>query len=97
MEKSKDRGAENVIYIGNKPVMNYVLAVITQINKGAKKVILKARGRAISKSVDVAETVRNRFLQNLAIADIVTGTEKIETDERTSNVSTIAITLGKSE
>jgi len=46
---------ENIVYIGNKPVMNYVLAVVTQINGGVSKVCLKARGRAISRCVDVAE------------------------------------------
>ena len=46
---------ENIVYIGNKPVMNYVLAVVTQINGVVSKVCLKARGRAISRCVDVAE------------------------------------------
>jgi len=46
---------ENVVYIGNKPVMNYVLAVVTQMNSGVPEVMLKARGRAISRAVDVAE------------------------------------------
>ena len=48
---------ENVVYIGNKPVMNYVLAVVTQMNGGVPSVMLKARGRAISRAVDVAEIV----------------------------------------
>ncbi|HDI10182.1 MAG TPA: RNA-binding protein, partial [Euryarchaeota archaeon] len=48
---------ENVVYIGGKPVMNYVLAVITQFNEGGDRVVLKARGRAISRAVDVAEIV----------------------------------------
>ena len=48
---------ENIVYIGNKPVMNYVLAVVTQMNSGVTEVILKARGRAISRAVDVAEIV----------------------------------------
>ncbi|MGZ7136490.1 MAG: RNA-binding protein, partial [Methanobacterium sp.] len=38
---------DNIVYIGNKPVMNYVLAVVTQINSGADEVFLKARGKAI--------------------------------------------------
>ncbi|MGZ7096546.1 MAG: DNA-binding protein Alba, partial [Methanobacterium sp.] len=53
---------ENVVYIGTKPVMNYVLAVVTQMNNGSSEVMLKARGRAISRAVDVAEIVRNKFL-----------------------------------
>lgn len=47
---------ENVIFIGSKPVMNYVLAVVTQFNGGADHVSLKARGKAISRAVDTAES-----------------------------------------
>ncbi len=43
--------------------MNYVLAVLTQFNSGATEVSIKARGRAISRAVDVAEIVRKRFCQ----------------------------------
>ena len=46
---------ENTIYIGNKPVMNYVLAVVTQFNE-FDSVTLRARGKAISRAVDTAET-----------------------------------------
>ncbi|KXA88989.1 RNA-binding protein [candidate division MSBL1 archaeon SCGC-AAA259I09] len=87
---------DNVVYVGNKEVMNYVLAVTTQFNEGSEEVILKARGRAISRAVDTAEIVRNRFLQDVEIKDITTGTEEIEGEEgETSNVSTITITLGE--
>jgi len=55
------RTDENVIYVGRKPPMSYVLAVVTQFNSGSDEVIIKARGRAISTAVDTAEIVRNRF------------------------------------
>ena len=61
---------ENIVYIGNKPVMNYVLAVVTQMNSGVTEVILKARGRAISRAVDVAEIVRNRFISDVDVKSI---------------------------
>jgi len=51
---------DNVIYVGNKPVMSYVLAVVTQFNDGSDEVVVKARGRAISRAVDTAEVVRNK-------------------------------------
>ena len=87
---------DNVIFIGNKEVMNYVLATVTQFNEGSDEVVLKARGRAISRAVDTAESVRNRFLKDLEILDIVTDTEQIENEDgETSNVSTISITLGR--
>jgi len=87
---------ENVVYIGNKPVMNYVLAVVTQMNGGADEVILRARGRAISRAVDVAEIVRNRFIPDIDVANIDISTEEIIGNEGTAtNVSAIEIQLRK--
>lgn len=87
---------DNVVFIGNKPVMNYVLAVVTQFNNGAPEVTVKARGKAISRAVDAVEVSRNRFLPDARIKDIKIGTEKIATDRGESNVSTIEIILVKS-
>ncbi len=89
------KSGENVVFIGIKPVMNYVLAVITQFNQGTGDVILKARGKAISRAVDVAEIVRNRFLQGLLVQNISIGTEIMQTESGETNVSTIEIVLGK--
>ena len=87
---------ENIAYIGNKPVMNYVLAVVTQMNSGVTEVILKARGRAISRAVDVAEIVRNRFISDVEVKSIDISTEEIVGNEGTSsNVSAIEIRLSK--
>lgn len=87
---------ENIVYIGNKPVMNYVLAVVTQVNSGVTEVILKARGRAISRAVDVAEIVRNRFISDVDVKSIDISTEEIVGNEGTSsNVSAIEIRLSK--
>ena len=87
---------ENIVYIGNKPVMNYVLAVVTQMNSGVTEVILKARGRAISRAVDVAEIVRNRFISDVEVKNIDISTEEIVGNEGTSsNVSAIEIRLSK--
>jgi DNA-binding protein len=89
---------ENIVYIGNKPVMNYVLAVVTQMNTGTTEVILKARGRAISRAVDVAEIVRNRFIPDLDVHTIDICTEEIVgNDGVTTNVSTIEIHLKKDD
>ena len=88
--------AENVVFVGIKPVMNYVLAVITQFNEGGHEVTLKARGKAISRAVDVAEIVRNRFLQGTAVQNILIGTEEVQTESGEKiNVSTMEIVLGK--
>ena len=85
---------ENVIYVGNKPPMSYVLAVVTQFNGGSDEVVIKARGRAISRAVDTAEIVRNRFVQEAKVKGITIGTESITNEEgRNSNVSSIEISL----
>jgi DNA-binding protein len=90
----KGKTDENTIFVGNKPPMSYVLAVVTQFNGGSDDVIIKARGRAISRAVDTAEITRNRFVTNSKVKDIKIGTETITNEEgRTSNVSSIEITL----
>ncbi len=87
---------EHVVYVGNKPVMNYVLATLTQFNEGAEEVAIKARGRAISRAVDVAEIVRNRFLPNVTVKSIKIDTEELDSEQgRKVNVSTIEIILAK--
>jgi DNA-binding protein len=86
---------DNIIYVGNKPVMNYVLAVVTQFNNGANEVLIKARGRAISRAVDVAEIARKRFLSEVDVKDIAISTESLGTEDGTTNVSAIEITVGK--
>lgn len=91
----REKTAGNVVFIGIKPVMNYVLAVITQFNTGVGDVTLKARGQAISRAVDVAEITKNRFLQGLTVKNIQIGTEELQAESGTINVSTIEIVLGK--
>ncbi|MFH1100845.1 MAG: DNA-binding protein Alba [Methanobacteriota archaeon] len=90
---------ENVIYVGSKPPMNYVTAIIAQFNSsGSDEVTLKARGGAITRAVDAAEITRNRFMTNLTVKSIVIGTEALTNEEgRTSNVSSIEICLLKTK
>ena len=86
----------NAVLIGKKPIMNYVLACITTFHGGAKEVSIKARGRAISRAIDVAEVVRHRFLPDVKIKNIGIGTDKLLPQEESDspiNVSTIEITL----
>jgi DNA-binding protein len=86
----------NAVLIGKKPIMNYVLACITFFHGGAKEVSIKARGRSISRAIDVAEVVRHRFLPDVKIKNIGIGTDQRlpqEEGDSTVNVSTIEITL----
>ncbi len=94
MTEKEVNADENIIYVGNKPPMSYVLAIVTQFNGGSDEVIIKARGRAISRAVDAAEITRNRFVTDAEIKEIKIGTESITNEEgRNSNVSSIEISL----
>jgi DNA-binding protein len=84
---------DNTIFVGNKPVMNYVLAIVTQFNSGAQEVIVKARGKAISRAVDTTEIALHRFLQNVDKKSVITSTEIVDTENGKTNVSSIEIVL----
>jgi DNA-binding protein len=89
---------DNIVYIGRKPAMSYVMAVLaTFSNQEADKVLIKARGRAITTAVDVAEITRNRYMTNLKKPEIEIGTEEVEDGEQVRNVSSMTILLQKSE
>lgn len=85
----------NVVLVGMKPVMNYVVACVTFFNQGVGEVTLKARGRAISKAVDIVELLRRAFVKDLVIKNVTIGTEMVEREGRKSNVSTMEITIEK--
>ena len=90
------RAEKNVVLIGIKPIMNYVIACVTVFNAGGKDVCVKARGRAISRAVDTVELLRRAFVKDLTVKEIKIGTEEMTREEgRKSNVSTIEITLLK--
>ncbi|OYT37833.1 DNA-binding protein Alba [Candidatus Pacearchaeota archaeon ex4484_31] len=90
---------ENVVFVGGKPFMNYVTAVVMQFTtKGVKEVTIKARGKFIARAVDVAEVTTKRFLkdQGVSVKDIKIDSEEFENKEGNKvNVSTIEIVLAK--
>lgn len=95
----KDFGKDNTIFVGIKPFMNYVTGVVMQFqNKGQKEVIVGARGKFISKAVDVVEVAKRTFLkdENIKIKDIKISSEPFENKEgRRIFVSAIEIKLEK--
>jgi archaea-specific DNA-binding protein len=89
---------DNTIFIGEKPFMNYVTAIVMQFTtKNAKDITIKARGKFISRAVDVSEVASKRFLND----QVQLGNIKIDSEEFTNKegkqvrVSTIEITLEK--
>ena len=90
--------ADNNIFIGGKPFMNYVTGVVMQFTtKNADEVIIKARGKFISRAVDVSEVSSKRFLDGtVGVKSIAIDSEGFKNNEgRDVMVSTIEITLGK--
>jgi DNA-binding protein len=89
----------DVVFVGNKPPMSYVLAIITAFSSGqTKEITLKARGQAITTAVDVAEITRSRFIKELKVSKIAIGTAEMpprEGENRSRMVSTIEISLAK--
>ncbi|MEM0243088.1 MAG: DNA-binding protein Alba [Candidatus Aenigmatarchaeota archaeon] len=88
---------DNVILIGKKPLMSYILAVITQFGAGQKEIKIRARGRAISRAVDIANIVKRRYVKEAQIKSITIDSEERENPQtgKKANVSTIEIVLAK--
>jgi len=92
--KGKRReGQENAVFVGRRPTMNYVMAVMMVLNKGVECTV-KARGKAISHAVDICEILKNRFLKGVEYKDIIITTEELQgEDGRQNNVSSMEIVL----
>jgi len=93
----KEAGQENAVFVGRRPTMNYVMAVMMILNKG-EDCTVKARGRAISHAVDICEILKNRFLKGTEYKEIHIATEQLEgEDGRENNVSSMEIVLSPPE
>lgn len=84
---------DNIVFVGKKPTMSYVLAAVTQFSDGLDEIHIKARGKNISRAVDVAEVVRKRFVQNVKTEIGIDTQEIIDENKNRINVSTIDISL----
>jgi len=88
-------GQENLVRVGKKPVMNYVVACVTLFNSGKDEIVLRARGQSINNAVDIVERLR-KFQKNLQVRDISIGSEDITRPDGTrASISTIEIALRK--
>ena len=92
----QSRMPSNTVFIGQKPIMAYVTAIVMQFTSGSSEVSIKARGRAISAAVDVVEVCRRRFFEGkLHVKNITIATEQLGEEGQVRNVSTIEITVTK--
>jgi len=81
------------VFIGKRPTMNYVMAAMVILNKG-NQCTIKARGRAISHAVDVAEILTKKFFPTGKYKDIRISTESLTNDDgKISNVSSLEIVI----
>lgn len=91
---STEQRRRNVVIMGIKPIMNYVVACLTLFNAGAETVLIRARGKHINKAVDVVELLRRVFLKDAVISKIKVGTDTLKRDDgEEAHVSIIEITL----
>jgi len=85
----------NHIFVGKKPVMSYAMSALIQLTQ-AGEIVVKARGMAISRAVDVAEIVTKRLGNGaFSVKDIRIGTEVVGEGSETRNISSIEIVVGK--
>ncbi len=97
-EDNKKRFESNVVFIGDKPFLNYVTSVAMLFTtQNFDDVVIKARGKFISRAVDVGEVAKHRFLENsVDVSDVKIGSEEVTNKEgRKVRVSFIEITLKK--
>ena len=85
----------DLVVVGRKPVLRYALAVLTSFNRGSTEVVIRGRGRAVAKCVDVVNTLRRSFYRDLKIEDVRLGTDQLQLGDRTVNVSFIEIRISR--
>lgn len=96
--EKKETKDDHIVFVGAKPFMNYVTGVVMQFTtQGADEVVIKGRGKFITRCVDIAEVSTKRFLENkIKVTDIKIGSEEFENKEgKLVRVSTIEISLCK--
>jgi archaea-specific DNA-binding protein len=97
VESAPSGAPQNHIYVGKKPVMSYAMSALIQLS-GAGAVVIKARGLAIGRAVDVAEIVTKRLGNGaFKVTNISIATEQVKSAEtgEMRNVSSIEILVSK--
>jgi len=86
----------NIVFVGGKKIMDYVTGVVAQFNNNVSEVIIRSRGKFISKAVDVSEVVRKKALKDVSTKEIKLDSQEFDNKEgKRVTVSTIDIVLKK--
>ena len=92
--EDEEEAAPNMVRIGKKPTMNYVVACVTLFNTGVPEVLVRARGQSITKAIDTVEMLRRAFFKNVQVRSVDIGTEDVTRDDGSmASLSTIEIIL----
>jgi len=92
-----EKPKRDLVIMGVKPIMNYVVACMTLFNDGNKTVRIRARGKHINKAVDTVQLLRRVFLRDLVVCKTKIGTDLlIRDDGNEAKVSTIEIIIASS-
>ncbi len=85
----------NMVRIGKKPTMNYVVACMTLLNTGVGEVMVRARGQSITKAVETVDLLKRAFMKNIRVHSVDIGTEEIKREDGSiASLSMIEIILG---
>jgi DNA-binding protein len=92
-----EKPKRDLVIMGIKPVMNYVVACLTLFNDGNETVRVRARGKHINKAVDTVQLLKRVFLRDLKVRKTTIGTDLlIRDDGNEAKVSTIEIVIAAS-
>ena len=92
--RAETRRTSNEILIGKKPLMTYVTATLVQL-ANEPTVLVKARGKSITRAVDVAQIIVKR-MDNMGykIGHVKIGSQLIQSEDgKERNVSTIEVQI----
>ena len=76
-----EKPKRDLVIMGVKPIMNYVVACITLFNEGNESIRIRARGKHINKAVDTVELLRRIFLRDLVVRKTRIGTDLLTRDD----------------
>ena len=88
---------KNLVIVGKKAIMNYVIACLTLFNSGTQDITIKARGKPICRAVETVEMLKNSFIKDLEIKNIKIGSQDYNLWGKQRSISTIEIILSKPE
>jgi len=92
-----EKPKRDLVIMGVKPVMNYVVACITLFNEGNETIKIRARGKHINKAVDTVELLRRVFLRDLVVRKTRIDTDLLVRDDgNEAKVSVIEIVIAPS-